>query len=167
VMESEWFGAAVAQRVPQLTDFLSIRNAEAALVDPLVLSPREFDEKFHILEAPSLFLPDLAYYRRRCRFRDAPVAVAFLDIDEFKEFNTHLGETKVDIELLAPLMETIESHVFAHGHAYRFGGDEYMLTLPNMPRGWAIDFVRALQARVRERPYRSVHRPPTFSAGVC
>jgi diguanylate cyclase (GGDEF)-like protein len=167
IMQAKWFQEAEAIRLPRLTDYLSIRHAEAAIPDPLHLRPREYDEKFHILEAPSLFLPDLAYYRRRCGFRGAPIAVAYIDIDDFKAFNTAYTETAVDLHLLTPFMEAIEAHVFCHGHAYRFGGDEYLLTLPNMAHGWAVEFVRALQARVAGAVYRGIRRPPTISVGLC
>lgn len=167
LMLSPWFVAAQAVRAPRLTDYLSIRHAEAALPEPLQLRPREYDEKFHILEAPSLFLPDLAYYRKRCRFRGANIAIAYIDIDDFKAFNTEYTETAVDLHLLTPFMEAIEAHVFCHGHAYRFGGDEYLLTLPNMSRPWVDDFLRALQARLAASTYRGVRRAPTISIGLC
>jgi diguanylate cyclase (GGDEF)-like protein len=166
LMAAPWFQETEAQRVPELTDYLSIRHAEAAVLQPLAQRPREFDEKFHILEAPSLFLPDLAYYRRRARFRGVPVAVAYLDIDDFKSFNTRYSESRVDIDLLAPFMEAMEAHVFSHGHAYRFGGDEYLLTLPNMGREWALTFLRALQERIATTEYRGIQRAPTVSAGL-
>lgn len=166
LMSAPWFHETVALRLPRLTDYLSIRHAEAALPEPPVLRPREYDEKFHILEAPSLFLPDLAYYRRRCAFRDAPIAVAYLDIDDFKAFNTRHTETQVDLDLLNPFMEAIEAQVFSHGHAYRFGGDEYLLTLPNMDQRWAVGFLRALQARIAGQSYRGIPRPPTVSIGL-
>jgi diguanylate cyclase (GGDEF)-like protein len=166
LMWAAWFQEAEAQRVPELTDYLSIRHAEAAVPRPLVLEPRQYDEKFHILEAPSLFLPDLAYYRRRARFRGVPVSVAYLDIDDFKAFNTRYSESRVDMDLLAPFMEAIEAHVFSHGHAYRFGGDEYVLTLPNMGRDWAVAFLRALQERIAQTEYRGIPRAPTVSVGL-
>ncbi|MEZ4447140.1 MAG: hypothetical protein R3B72_49130 [Polyangiaceae bacterium] len=120
-MEQPWFDSVEAMRLPKLTDYLSVRYAEESM-EELYMEPRELDEKFHILEAPSLFLRDLAYYRIRCGLRDLPIAVAYMDIDDFKAFNTKYTETKVDLDLLTPFMETIEAHVFAHGHAYRFGG---------------------------------------------
>jgi diguanylate cyclase (GGDEF)-like protein len=166
LMEAPWFDEVAPQRLPQLTDYLSIRHAEVAALD-LGLAPRAYDEKFHILEAPSLFLPDLGYYRRRCAFRGLPIAVAFLDIDDFKEFNTRHTETTVDLNLLVPFMEAIEAHVFSHGHAYRFGGDEYMLTLPNQDGDAAASFLRALQARISRAPYRGMYRAPTVSIGLA
>jgi diguanylate cyclase (GGDEF)-like protein len=165
-MAAPWFEAATAQPIPEVTDYLSIRHAEAARREPLVLAPRELDEKFHILDAPRLFLPDLAYYRARCGLRRVPVAIAYMDIDDFKSFNTRLGETRVDLDLLTPFMEAIEAHVFGHGHAYRFGGDEYVLTLPNMTRAWAVEFARAMQERIAKTAYRGVSVAPTLSIGL-
>jgi diguanylate cyclase (GGDEF)-like protein len=166
LMSAPWFEETEAQRMPELTDYLSIRHAEAAVREPLAQRPREYDEKFHILEAPSLFLPDLAYYRRRARFRGVPVAVAYLDIDDFKAFNSRYGETRIDLDLLSPFMEAVEAHVFSHGHAYRFGGDEYVLTLPNMSRDWAVSFLRGLQERIATTEYRGIHKAPSISAGL-
>lgn len=167
MMDAPWFRDASVTRIPMLTDYLSIRHAEAAMAEPLVMRAREYDEKFHILEAPSLFLPDLAYYRQRCRFRRAPVAVAYIDIDDFKAFNTKYTETKVDLHLLTPFMETIEAHVFSHGHAYRFGGDEYLLALPNMAQPFAELFLRDLQHRILQASYRGIDGAPTISIGLC
>jgi diguanylate cyclase (GGDEF)-like protein len=166
LMEAPWFESAVPQRLPRLTDYLSIRHAEASVAE-LELAPRTYDEKFHILEAPSLFLPDLRHYRRRCAFRGVPIAVAYLDIDDFKEFNTRHTESTVDLNVLVPFMEAIEAHVFSHGHAYRFGGDEYVLTLPNQDADAAATFLRGLQARIAHAPYRGMHRAPTVSIGLA
>jgi GGDEF domain-containing protein len=64
-------------------------------------------------------------------------------------------------------MEAIEAHVFSHGHAYRFGGDEYLLTLPNMGRPWADGFLKALQERIAGTAYRGISKAPTISIGLC
>ncbi|MCA9621942.1 MAG: GGDEF domain-containing protein, partial [Myxococcales bacterium] len=164
-MEQPWFDSVEAMRLPKLTDYLSVRYAEESM-EELYMEPRELDEKFHILEAPSLFLRDLAYYRIRCGLRDLPIAVAYMDIDDFKAFNTKYTETKVDLDLLTPFMETIEAHVFAHGHAYRFGGDEYLLLLPNV--GWdaaQASLVR-LQDRVSALECKGIRERVTISFGV-
>ena len=165
-MSEPWFADTVALRVPRVTDYLSVRYAERE-VDGLSQLPREFDEKFHILEAPALLLPDLAYYRRRCGLRDVPIALAYMDIDDFKAFNTAYTETKVDLDLLTPFMEAIEAHVFAHGHAYRFGGDEYILLLPNSDRDTALAFLRGLQERIAKCDYKGISEKPTLSIGLC
>ena len=167
MMASPWFLEVTPAKVPHLTDFMSIRYAEEALGGTLELAAREYDEKFHILEAPTLLLPDLAYYRARCALRSCGVAVAYLDVDDFKSYNTRYSETRVDRDLLPTLMEAIEAQVFAHGHAYRFGGDEYAMLLPNIARGAAIRFLLELQARLAATEYVGIEHPPTVSIGLC
>ncbi|HHH12211.1 MAG TPA: diguanylate cyclase, partial [Sorangium sp.] len=167
LMQSAWFTSTEALPLPRLTDYMSVRHAEEALSSPLTLAPREFDEKFHILEAPSLFYRDLQYYRRKCALRDAQLAVAYADIDDFKTLNTRYTETRVDLDVLAPFMGAIEAHMFAHGHAYRFGGDEYVLLLPNAAREVAARFLSALQRRLARTSYRGVTERPTLSIGYA
>lgn len=164
---TDWFIDAEAARLPRLTDFLSLRYAEAALGAQVELLPRVFDEKFGILEAPTLFMPDLGSYRKRCRLRQLSCCVAFVDIDDFKRFNTVLGETRVDQDILPAFMEIVERHVFSRGHAYRFGGDEYVLLLPNSDRLEAVAEVQDIAASVARMVIPKLDEPLTISAGVC
>jgi hypothetical protein len=71
-------------RLPRLKDYLPVQHIEAAAVSQNQLQSRQYDEKFHILQAPQLFLPDLAFYRAKCEDREVPLALAFVDIDDFK-----------------------------------------------------------------------------------
>jgi diguanylate cyclase (GGDEF)-like protein len=167
IMAEPWFDEVTAARVPRITDYLSVRYGEETLALRLQQLPREYDEKFHILEAPALFLPDLAYYRVRCGLRELSIAVAYLDIDDFKEFNTRYTETKVDLDLLTPFMEAIEAQVFAHGHAYRFGGDEYVVLLPNSNEAWAREMLERVQLGISRARYKGIAGAPTVSIGVC
>src|SRR5262249_17371087 len=92
---------------------------------------QEYDEKFHILRAPGLFSRDLEQIRWQCDMRNTSVVISYVDIDDFKSFNTKYGEIAVDRIVLPTFMSVLEAHMFAHGYAYRHGGDEYLLLLPN------------------------------------
>jgi diguanylate cyclase (GGDEF)-like protein len=163
-----WFRDAEATRVPRLTDYLDLERVEKKLSQELRLPRREYDEKFHILQAPSLFLRDLRYYRQKCALRGAPVAVAFLDIDEFKrKFNTPHGETKVDRHVLPRFMRALEAHVAFHGHAYRQGGDEYMILLPGLSHDLAVLFLDELRRKLGGLAYPDVPEKTTVSVGLC
>jgi diguanylate cyclase (GGDEF)-like protein len=163
-----WFRETAPVWLPRLTDYLDLERVEKRLGQELQLPPREYDEKFHILQAPSLFLRDLHYYRRKCALRGAPVAVAFLDIDEFKrKFNTPHGETKVDRHVLPRFMRALEAHVAFHGHAYRQGGDEYLAILPGLSRDLAVLFLDELRRKLGELEYPDVPERTTVSVGVC
>jgi diguanylate cyclase (GGDEF)-like protein len=166
IMQAEWFLDARPARVPRLTDYVSIRHAEAARPELAREPAREIDDKFRVLFAPSSFLPDLAWYRARCELRETAVTVAYLDIDDFKAFNTRWGETRVDRDLLPPFMELLEAHVFAHGHAYRLGGDEYVALLPNADGAWGLAFVRRFARALEDLRCPGIDLKPTISVGL-
>jgi diguanylate cyclase (GGDEF)-like protein len=132
------------------------------------MPPRQYDEKFHILQAPQLFLPDLAYFRAKCEDRETPLAIAFVDIDDFKsKFNTPHGETKVDRNVLPRFMQAMEAHAFHHGYAYRQGGDEYLILLPSLSRPLAVAFLDELRCKLADLAYPDVAEKTTASIGLC
>lgn len=157
----------VAARAPRLRDYLTLDKVEQLLHSTLAFRERVYDDGFHLLMAKSLFLPDLAYYRAKCDMRDVPLVVAFMDIDKFKEFNTDKGETHVDRYMLPIFMGHLEAHMYGRGHAYRFGGDEYAVILPNSNREHGASLLGAFQDRIRPVEYRDMNRRATVSIGFC
>jgi len=154
-------------RVPRLTDYFSLQLAQKMLGDAATLPAREYDEKFHILNAPTLFLPDLHYYRQQCELRGSAVAAAFVDIDNFKSFNTNHGHDKVDRNLLPRFMQALEAHVFGRGLAYREGGDEYLIVLPSAPLQTALQLLDDLRQLVSALSYPDISERTTVSVGLC
>jgi diguanylate cyclase (GGDEF)-like protein len=167
LVSQEWFQKVEDRRIPRLGDFLALQYVEDLLGRDLALATRNYDEKFHILQAPYLFLKDLEYYREKCELRDAGVAVVFVDIDDFKSFNSKYSEAIVDRFLLPQFMRAVEAHVFCHGHGYRQGGDEYLLLLPSLSRELAIAFVDALRRQVSSLTYPEIAERTTVSIGLC
>jgi diguanylate cyclase (GGDEF)-like protein len=151
--------------IPSVLDFVSLRDAEPFL-QRTELPPRVYDEKFHILQAPSLFLPDLQYYRSVCDLRQVPCTVAFIDIDHFKGFNTELGEFEVDRSVLPLLMRVLEGKLFGHGQAYRQGGDEYLAILPGLSRRLVDEFFDDLRSCLADLRYPHTQRQTTVSIGL-
>ena len=163
VIREPWFQEAVPEYPPSLSDMLTLERAEH-LDAGTGFPTRQYDEKFHILQSPALFLPDLHYYRGKCGVRMIPVSIAFLDIDRFKEFNSEVGETHVDRHVLPMFMRALEAHIYGHGFAYRFGGDEYAFFCRMPTSTWPLllsaDFGRELlnspsSALTRSSPSRS------------
>ncbi|HVC95116.1 MAG TPA: GGDEF domain-containing protein [Pirellulales bacterium] len=167
VVGTDWFQRIDELRLPRAKDFLPIQYIEQSVTGQSELAPRQYDEKFHILQAPALFLPDLECFRARCEIRDAPITVAFLDIDDFKSFNSTHGETKIDRNLLPRFMQTVEAHVYQHGFAYRQGGDEYLVLLPSLSKDLALAFLDELRCKLAILKYPDIERAPTVSIGVC
>jgi diguanylate cyclase (GGDEF)-like protein len=167
VVEADWFQQIEPLRLPRAKDFLPVQYIEQSAFGQTEMAPRQYDEKFHILQAPALFLPDLAYFRAKCEVRDAPLTVAFLDIDDFKRFNSTHGETKVDRNLLPRFMQTLEAQVYHHGFAYRQGGDEYLVLLPSLSKELAIAFLDELRCKLAALKYPEIDGAATVSIGVC
>ncbi len=167
LVETDWFQKIDPLRLPRAKDFLPIQYIEQSAFSRVELAARQYDEKFHILQAPALFLPDLAFFRAKGEIRDTPVAVGFLDIDDFKRFNTDHGETKVDRNLLPRFMQTLEAHVYHHGFAYRQGGDEYLVLLPSLSKELTVAFFDELRRKIAASKYPEIEGTPTISIGIC
>jgi diguanylate cyclase (GGDEF)-like protein len=167
IVETAWFQNIESVKLPRAKDFLPIQYIEQSTMKQLELLPRQYDEKFHVLQSPSLFLPDLAYFRARCEMRETPLTVAFLDIDDFKRFNSDHGETKVDRNLLPHFLRTLEAHLYHHGFAYRQGGDEYLVLIPSLSKDLAIAFLDELRLKLAAVKYPEIDGSTTVSIGVC
>ncbi len=153
-------------RVPRLNDFISVRFAREAAPRRSELRPRIYDEKFHVLEAPALFVADLAHYRAECDLRGNDLAVLYLDIDDFKAVNTRLGETTVDLKVLRPFVELLEAWAHGRGHAYRFGGDEYVALFPNVTVAGVSALIEDLRTRLSRERFSGTKVSLSVSIGV-
>ncbi len=95
------------------------------------------------------------------------VSVAYIDIDDFKKFNTTYGEPQVDRDVLPRFMSALEAHLFSHGYAYRYGGDEYVALLPNRSCSQATDLFLAFQKKLEPLEYFDVKDRVRISVGIC
>ena len=156
-------------RIPRLTDFLTIQEAEEALSGrgQIDLGERLFDEKFKFLLSPSLVADDMKKIRLRCSLRDVPMSVAFVDIDDFKHFNVEYTEPVVDEIVLPSFMSALEAHVFGRGYAYRQGGDEYLVICPNLTAGQTGLLFSEFQEKLQELELPGVSEKISVSVGVC
>ena len=166
-MKSDWFLAGKPCGIPRITDFVSIQEVYSLMRDTLLPPQIEYDEKFGILLSPSQFLRRLALARREGDLRGTPVSIAFIDIDDFKSFNSKYGEFIVDKSVLPVLMRRMEAHVHAQGFAFRFGGDEYMMLLPNLNREQAISSCIAFQRSLASLKFVGADKPLSVSIGLC
>jgi len=78
LLSQDWVAKVEAMRMPRLSDYLNHQRLRQIRKNPHWsknlprLLPRDFDEKFGILQPARLFLPDLAYFRDQCAQRDRP-----------------------------------------------------------------------------------------------
>lgn len=100
----------------------------------------------------------------RSRRNGRPLAVAFLDCDDFKAFNDTQGHVRGD-ELLQTVAETLRRNVRNYDSVARLGGDEFAILFPELPparaQATADRLINAVQAAL-DRLEGTV----TISAGV-
>jgi diguanylate cyclase (GGDEF)-like protein len=87
---------------------------------------------------------DLAEHEiNRAQRYGLPLTVAYIDIDNFKAVNDQLGHQTGD-ELLIAVVSTIRSGVRNSDILARFGGDEFVILLPDTPGDAALKFLNKL-----------------------
>jgi diguanylate cyclase (GGDEF)-like protein len=60
----------------------------------------------------------------------------------------------------------LEAHMFSHGYAYRYGGDEYVALIPNMEADLAATFFKGLASRLKNLEYGHIKEKTTVSIGL-
>jgi diguanylate cyclase (GGDEF)-like protein len=165
-LREEWFSNQETHALPRLADYLTLEQVDVNLKNRgFQLQERAYDEKFHLLQAPALLLGDISYFREMSAIRDNKIAVAFLDIDDFKAFNTTYGHIAVDAQVLPVFMRELERFAFGRGFAYRISGDEYAVLLSNAEG--CSNFFKNLQHKLAGLPYFKITHRTCVSIGLC
>ena len=115
-------------------------------------SPRELDQKFQILFSARQAERDYTGLRTQLG-PEPPIAVLFVDLDHFGDLNAQHTEELVDRDLLPSVMHLLLSTCSARGHAYRQGGDEFILLLPNTELQEARQFAERLLLVLAQTPF--------------
>jgi diguanylate cyclase (GGDEF)-like protein len=151
--------------LPRLATYLTA-HGRRDLMSKIELAKEEYDPKHRILLSSSILLNDTEAYRRQCEDRRESLAVVFADVDNFKAFNTARGVVDVDRFVLPPILNAVESASYGHGRAYRHGGDEFVVLLPNATATLALNVANGLVASVAALRLENVPQPPRLSVGV-
>ena len=96
-----------------------------------------------------------------------PVAILMLDIDHFKKVNDTWGHQAGDV-VLKELASRIQSRLRHHDLLARFGGEEFVVVLPDTPLSGALVVAEELRAAVEATPFVAEGGaiPVTVSVGV-
>ena len=113
------------------------------------------------------FATEQAKQERALPHETAPIALALLDIDNFKRLNDSLGHAAGDTALVS-LAATVTQMLRPGDLVARYGGEEFVLMLPNTPIDEAQQVLQRLQRGLSKSLF--VHDGKdvfvTFSAGV-
>lgn len=99
---------------------------------------------------------------------ERPLAVAMLDLDGFKDVNDTHGHAVGD-ELLQTVVERMRSRLRQEDLLGRWGGDEFLLVLPDVDLGGAVTAADGVRQTIEETEMSvdGERLPITLSAGVA
>ncbi|HEX9594158.1 MAG TPA: diguanylate cyclase [bacterium] len=101
---------------------------------------REIEQKFQVLCAATQEARDFSKWTDAGKSHDVPVACLFVDIDNFKSLNTKYTEVRIDTSILPGVQRLLERLIRHRGYAYRHGGEEFVVLLPNCVPDEAYQF---------------------------
>jgi diguanylate cyclase len=96
------------------------------------------------------------------------LSIAMLDIDDFKKLNDTYGHEAGD-EALIHIVRIVKDTLRSMDVVGRFGGEEFIIVLPDTPTAEAVDVVSRLQKELTKRIFMFNNQKLfiTFSAGVA
>lgn len=134
------------------------RSLTAALTDDLTgLNNRRFLEA-HFEEVVSMLAPAAK-----------PVSLMLLDVDKFKDVNDRFGHAVGDV-VLQGVSGRMQTSLRGFDTAVRYGGEEFVVLMPNTPAGAALAAAERLCGTMSSRPFSgsgdSGEVPVTVSIGL-
>lgn len=102
-----------------------------------------------------------------CRRRSSPLCIALLDIDNFKQLNDTFGHRTGD-EALRHLTTVMRESLRPHDLIGRYGGEEFVILLPDTDEEHALSAITRLQRELTKRFFLADNKRLliTFSAGI-
>lgn len=94
------------------------------------------------------------------------VALLFIDIDDFKKINDVYGHDYGD-QTLKLVAKNIKHSVRKEDQVVRFGGEEFVVILPDTDRVKALQIAKRIQARLADSTTNEIEPSLTVSIGVA
>ncbi len=141
-----------------------------ALLPHALSTDRELEQKFRILYSPGQERRDFdTWTAQAARVGGYSIAVIFLDIDDFKQLNSAFTESAVDRTILPVFQRLVRGLCLHRGEAYRHGGEELVVLLPNCGLDEGGRFAEKLRGNVEAHEFQVDGQPVrlTVSLGVA
>lgn len=99
-----------------------------------------------------------------------PISIFMFDIDHFKKYNDNNGHAEGDY-LLKDLSRLLKEHTRGRDVIVRYGGEEFIVLLPNTDNNGAYLYGEKIRSLVESRPFRHREKQPlgfvSISGGVA
>ncbi|HEX3942150.1 MAG TPA: sensor domain-containing diguanylate cyclase [Acidobacteriaceae bacterium] len=89
----------------------------------------------------------------RSRRFHLPYSLVFMDLDRFKQVNDRHGHL-VGSWLLGKVAQTVRQNIRGVDSAFRYGGDEFIVLLPQTGKDAALEVTQRLMRAIRQTRYR-------------
>ena len=131
--------------------------------------PKVAEQKFEILLSPKEEEPYFESLTEEHNKLQIPIAVLFIDIDEFKGINEKYTETKVDQSILPEAQRLLRRPVVHRSYAYRHGGEEFVVILPNHDESDAFVYGERIRKAFESHSFIVDNHPEqiTVSIGIA
>lgn len=93
-----------------------------------------------------------------------PYSILFMDLDRFKSINDGPGGHAAGDRALVEFGKAVLAVAKGKGCAYRYGGDEVCVILPNHTLGEAVSVAERIRSKVQE--IKTVERPQGLSSSI-
>jgi diguanylate cyclase (GGDEF)-like protein len=118
----------------------------------------------------NFFMNRMSLEVRRARRYNRPVSLVFIDVDHFKPINDCYGHLQGD-QVLRDLGKVLREHIRETDILCRYGGDEFVVLLPETDTRMAGETAEKLVHAVREHHFANLDDPGqrvplTISVGV-
>lgn len=158
-----------ALRVTELHRRLAFQNEELEKLNRMLFEQSRADP-LTLLGNRLRLREDLEVLHGRAKRYDHNYAVVLCDIDHFKSYNDHYGHLAGD-DALRRVAEAISSGLRDGDAAYRYGGEEFLIVLPEQDVGMASEIADRLRRTVEDLSIPHEANTPggvvTISAGVA
>lgn len=112
----------------------------------------------------SVFRARLAEEHQRVLRYGSPLSLAMIDVDKLKAINDRLGHV-AGSDVLRTIGDVLRRHARTTDLAARYGGDEFVVLLPQTTLAEAAIFAERVRSEVEARAVHGFH--PTVSIGVA
>ncbi|MFP4458800.1 MAG: GGDEF domain-containing protein [Candidatus Zixiibacteriota bacterium] len=134
-----------------------IESYRSFSVDPLTGA---FNKQYYMNHVEDIF--------EKCEKEKKPLSLIIIDVDNLKNINDTYGHIAGDYAL-ATFGAIVRSYFKSDNYFYRFGGDEFIILLPNKDKEDALKYGLGLKARVDEHKFTrdGISLPFSLSIGVA